>query len=108
MMSRRSALIVIDEAAVDNAMSRTVQLLDGLLKDPAGQAAGHGPYRRELYAAAEAASLKRELSLPNGRPDDGPYATSIGTLHYIWSEGNWFTPASCPPAPPEDNGASAW
>ncbi len=104
-MNRCTVLIVTDGLELDAAISKSIGLMDEL-NDKLPFA--HDPSKNELYAVGDGASLKDRIGLPHGKPGAGPAATYVGDLHYIWSDGRWYTPADCPPAPADHNDATGW
>jgi hypothetical protein len=104
-MVRHTALVITAELPLDAAIRRSIRLVDGLLEN---LPFAHDPSRTELYAVGMAGRLRAKLPLPRKLPGADPSETSSGPLRFIWSRGTWFTPGSCPPAPCDDNGATAW
>jgi hypothetical protein len=104
-MERQTALILTEGSTIDDAVVLSTALIEELVEE---LPFGHDSSRTELYAVGRAASLRSKLDLPRGNAGDDPYATINGKLHHIWCRGSWYTPGSCPPAPADNNGASAW
>jgi hypothetical protein len=104
-MERQTALLITEGLKLNDAIDRGTELVDGLL---AGLPFVHDPSRTQLYAVGLAGSLRAKLSLPRKLPTANPFETATGPLCFIWTGGAWFTPDDCPPAPWDDNEASAW
>lgn len=64
--------------------------------------------RQELYAFGAAGRIQAKMRPPSRLGGADPAETELGSVHAVWVAGRWLTPASCPAAPPEDNGASTW
>ncbi|GAA3674050.1 hypothetical protein GCM10023081_10500 [Arthrobacter ginkgonis] len=64
--------------------------------------------KSEPFAFGEAARIQQRIKLPRALADPGSSATSAGPLDAIWAAGLWTTPGTCPPAPPDSNGATGW
>ena len=104
-MERQTALIVIEGLFLDAAIHRSRKLVDSLAAElpSACRPPGDG-----LYAVGMAGSLRARLPLPRQLARPGPYETATGPLRFIWSAGTWFQPETAPPAPFDDNKATAW
>ncbi|GAA3698937.1 hypothetical protein GCM10022377_09930 [Zhihengliuella alba] len=104
-MSRCSLLFIIDEAPLSGAIRQSIDLALRYREDfPLGLPVES----EELYAFGEAERIQERIRpLRPSRSGDSA-ETSLGPVHAIWRGGGWLTPGSCPPPPPEDNGATAW
>lgn len=112
-MNRHSALIIIDDvpdhtgetSPLNAALKDSRNLVDDLF---AGRTVLENPSMPDLAAVGTGETIKREFGLPHGDPEHGPAMTPLGEIHHLFKDGVWYTPNACPPAPPDDNGATPW
>ncbi|WP_309081176.1 hypothetical protein [Zhihengliuella sp.] len=104
-MSRCSLLFVIAESPLSDAIRQSIDLAVRYRED---LLLGLPVDAEELYAFGEAERIQEKIRPPRPTRSGDPAETSLGPVHAIWRDGGWLTPESCPPAPPEDNGATAW
>jgi hypothetical protein len=104
-MPRCTLLIIIEDRLLREAIAESMRLVEeyqDLLPQVLETA------KSELYAIGEAARIQDRTRLPKCLGSGGPAATAAGAIHALWAKGRWTTPDTCPPGPPDTNGASDW
>ncbi|MCO1339736.1 hypothetical protein BJH93_12665 [Kocuria polaris] len=104
-MTRCSLLMIIEDHDLPAAVEHCADLADDYRRSFAP-----GPIvaRQELYAFGAAGRIQEKMRPPRRRNSGDAADTVLGPVHAIWVSGHWLSPDSCPPAPAEDNGATAW
>lgn len=104
-MPQCSLLMIIEDHALPAAVEHGADLADDYRRV---FAPGPAVARQELYAFGAAGRIQEKMCRPRRRGSGDVADTELGPVHAIWVAGRWLSPDSCPPAPPENNGATAW
>ncbi|GHD10137.1 hypothetical protein [Zhihengliuella salsuginis] len=104
-MPRCSLLMIFEDLPLPEAVGRCADLADEFRREsPFAPSVS----RQELYAVGAAGRIQAKIRPPHPLVPRDAAATELGSVHAIWARGRWQTPDKCRPAPPDDNGASAW